>query len=192
MAETGRDKFKKFKIVITVLVSIVSVFPRAINKFLFNFFRNTNGVFGILIRYILLKNLAKNCGDNVSIQPNVFLFNMQNISFGDNISIHPMCYIDGAGTIEIGNNVSIAHNTSIMSTNHTWNDTSIPIKYNEETFGKVVLNDDIWIGCGCRILAGVTVSERTVIAAGAVVTKDIESKSLYGGVPAKLIKKINE
>ena len=103
-----------------------------------------------------------------------------------------MCYIDGAGGIEIGNDVSIAHSSSILSTNHTWNDVTVPIKYNKETFSKVTIENDVWIGCGCRILAGVTLHERSVIAAGAVVTSTVESNSVYGGIPAKLIKKINE
>lgn len=192
MAESGRDKFKKFKGIITFLSAFFSLFPNSILKFLFNFFRNKNGKSGLLIRYILLRNLAKTCGDNVSVQPNVFLFNIHLISFGNNISIHPMCYIDGAGEIEIGNDVSIAHSSSILSTNHTWNEVTVPIKYNKETYNKVKIDNDVWIGCGCRILAGVTVNKRSVIAAGAVVTADVESNSVYGGIPAKLIKKINE
>lgn len=192
MAASGRDTFKKFKGIISFLTAFFSLFPHFILKFLFTFFRNKNGKSGLLVRYILLRNLAKSCGDNVSIQPNVFLFNLHLISFGNNVSIHPMCYLDGAGEIEIGNDVSIAHSTSILTTNHTWNDESIPIKYNKETFSKVKINHDVWVGCGCRILAGVTLHTRSVIAAGAVVTSDVERNSVYGGIPAKLIKKINE
>jgi acetyltransferase-like isoleucine patch superfamily enzyme len=120
------------------------------------------------------------------------MFNIFLISIGNNVSIHPMCYIDGAGEIEIGNDVSIAYASSILTTNHTWNDSCIPIKYNKETFSKVKIDNDVWIGCGCRILAGVTLHRRSVIAAGAVVTVDVEPNSIYGGIPAKLIKKINE
>jgi acetyltransferase-like isoleucine patch superfamily enzyme len=192
MAETGRDKFKKFRGIIRFVSFFFSLFPNFVLKFLFTLFRNKNGKSGLLIRYILLSNLAKSCGDNVSIQPNVFLFNIHLISIGNNVSIHPMCYIDGAGEIEIGNDVSIAHSSSILTTNHTWNDLSIPIKYNKETFSKVKIDNDVWIGCGCRILAGVTINKRSVIAAGAVVTVDVEANSVYGGIPAKLIKKINE
>jgi acetyltransferase-like isoleucine patch superfamily enzyme len=192
MAETGRDKFKKFKGIISFLTAFFSLFPTFILTFLFTFFRNKNGKSGLLIRYILLRNLSKSCGDNVSIQPNVFLFNLHLISFGNNVSIHPMCYLDGAGEIEIGDNVSIAHSSSILTTNHTWNEVSIPIKYNKETFSKVTVENDVWIGCGCRILSGVTLRQRSVIAAGAVVTSTVESNSVYGGIPAKLIKKINE
>ncbi len=189
--ETGRDKFKRFKALINILVSINGLLPNGANYFFLRFFRNTNGAFGLLIRYIIIKNLAKSCGDNVSIQPNVFLFNLNHVTFGNNVSIHPMCYLDGAGGIAIGNDVSIAHNCSLISANHTWDDRSIPIKYNHETLEKVTIADDVWLGCGCRILAGVSIGTRAVIAAGAVVNKAVESHAVYGGVPAKLIKKIN-
>ena len=92
----------------------------------------------------------------------------------------------------LGNDISIAHNTSILSSNHTWNDTNIAIKYNKEIFSKVTIKNDVWIGCGVRILAGVTINTRSIVAAGAVVNKTFDEKSLIGGVPAKLIKNINE
>ena len=190
--ETGREKFKKNKAIIIFLVKSIGILPNRLLLFFLRFFRNTNGKIGLLVRYILVKNIAKQCGDNVSIHPGVFLFNLQNICFGNNISIHPMCYIDGSGGIIIDDNVSIAHSSSIISSNHTWNDDSIPIKYNKELHKKVVIHEDVWIGCGCRVLAGVTVSKRVIIAAGAVVNKNLEQKAIYGGVPAKLIKKINE
>lgn len=187
---TGRKNFQRNRKIINLLVSLFSIFPYYVNQFLFIFFRNLNGKVGLLLRYILLKNLSKKCGDNVSIHPNVFLFNIDKISFGNNLSIHPMCYIDGAGEISIGNNVSIAHNTSIISTNHTWSNNEIPIKYNKIILTSVIIKDDVWIGCGCRILAGVTIASRSIVAAGAVLNKDVNPNTVVGGVPAKEIKKI--
>lgn len=188
--KTGRYKFNKYRRVINFLTSLFSFFPKKINTFFFLWSRNSTGKFGLVIRYILLKNLAHNCGDNVSVHPGVYLFNLHYMTIGDNVSIHPMCYIDAAGSIEIGNNVSIAHGTSILSTNHTWLDESTPIKYNKETRGKVFINNDVWIGCGVRILAGVSIASRSVIAAGAVVTKSVAQNSLVAGIPGKKIKSI--
>lgn len=189
---TGRNQFKRYKPIITLIIFIFKLFGQRINNILLSLFRNTNGKLGLFLRYVFVKNLAKELGDNVSIHPNIFLFNLQNITIGSNVSIHPMCYIEGAGGIQIGNDVSIAHNTSLISTNHTWDDQDISIKYNPETYSKILIEEDVWIGCGVRILAGVRVYSRTVVAAGAVVSKSCDGSSIIGGVPAKVIKRINE
>jgi acetyltransferase-like isoleucine patch superfamily enzyme len=188
--KSGREIFEKFKVLIWILVKLFSIFSKNINQILFKLFRNTNGKFGILFRYIILKNISKEIGKNVSIHPGVFLFGFDKLIIGDNVSIHPMCYIDATGGISIGDNVSIAHSCSILSTDHTWKDSSIPIKYNSITKGFVKINEDVWIGCGCRILSGVKISKRSIIAAGSVVTKNIESNTVNAGVPSKVIKNI--
>lgn len=189
---TGRDQFKKIKIIITTIAKIFSVFGYRGNYYLLRMFRNTNGRIGLVLRYTFLKNCAGDLGDNVSIQPGVFLFNPNKISFGNNISIHPMCYIEGAGGITISDNVSIAHSSTLISANHTWSDPSIPIKYNLETFSPILIEEDVWIGCAVRILAGVKIGRRSIVAAGAVVTKSFEQNAMIAGIPAKIIKKINE
>ena len=102
-----------------------------------------------------------------------------------------MCYIEGIGGITIGDNVSIAHASSIISSNHTWDDISIPIKYNPEKNGQIVIKEDVWIGSGVRVLAGVTIQQRSIAAAGTVVSRSFDSNVILGGVPAKVIKKIN-
>ena len=53
-----------------------------------------------------------------------------------------------------------------------------------------VIIDDVWVGCGCRILSGVTIGSRSIVAAGAVVNKNIPSRVMVGGVPAKVLKEI--
>ena len=75
-----------------------------------------------------------------------------------------------------------------MSTNHTWLLTDVPIKYNPVSLEKVTISDGVWIGCGARILAGVTIGNRAVVAAGAVVNKNVDNCEIVGGVPAKHIK----
>lgn len=188
--QTGRDKFRKYKTIIDFLVKLFGFLGKSFNRTLLGVFRNTNGFLGLLLRYIFLKNCAKSIGDNVSIQPNVFLFNLSKISIGSNVSIHPMCYLDGAGGLTIEDNVSIAHNCSILTTNHQWMDITLPIKYNPESYSSVLIKSDVWLGCGVRVMAGVTINSRSIIAAGAVLTKNVEANSLFAGVPAKEIKKI--
>jgi acetyltransferase-like isoleucine patch superfamily enzyme len=186
----GRDTFLKVKMIINILIKINNILPFSLRVKLFDHHRMATGKKGIFIRYILLKTIAKECGDNVSIQPGVYIFNPQNLVIGNNVSIHPMCYIEAHGGVSIGNEVSIAHSTSILSVNHTWNRKDISIKYNDIEEEQISIGNDVWIGCGARILAGVTVNSRSIIAAGAVVSKEVLSNTIVGGVPAKKIKDI--
>lgn len=187
---TGREKLKKIKGIILFLVSLNRIVPVSLNKRIFVYVRNIPGRTGLLIRYVLFKNLSKSCGDNVSIYEGVYLKGLSNIIIGSNVSIHSMCYIDGTGGLTIGDEVSIAHASTIMTTSHTYNDATIPIKYNNATETPVILDNDIWVGAGCRILGGVTIGKRSIIAAGAVINKTVEPNSIVGGVPGKKIKKI--
>lgn len=152
------------------------------------FFRGTPGIIGVGIRYVLIKNLAKKCGDNVAILEHVFFDAIHLMEFGNNVSINPYCYI--AGEIKFGNNVAVANHSSFHSFNHTYSDKSIPIKNQPAVNGPIEIDEDVWFGSGCRILSGVKIGNRVVVAAGAVVTKTIPPNSIVGGVPAKFIKNI--
>ncbi|VDH05093.1 acyltransferase [Bergeyella zoohelcum] len=188
--ETGRQKFFKNKKIINLFVKIFRLLPDFILQFFWDCISRYSQIVFVALRYIILKSRIKSCGDNVKIGTNVQILAWDKLSIGHNVSIHSNCYIDANGTIEIGNNVSIAHNTSILSANHDWKDLSLPIKYNPVVLSKVIIHDDVWIGCGCRILADVCISNRSVIAAGAVVNKNVEKNTIVGGIPAKLIKQI--
>ncbi|REG98247.1 acyltransferase [Flavobacterium aquicola] len=186
----GRDKFKVIKPLLNIWCYLFMILPRFICEFLWCVLMPFNGLLSKAIRYLIIKAKAKKVGDNLSIGANTLIKNWKNFSCGDNVSIHENCIVDCDAEISIGNNVSIAHATSLVAANHTWNDASIPIKYNPITKLGIVIHDDVWIGCGVRILDGVTIKRRSVVAAGAVVNKNVGEKSLVGGIPAKLIKKI--
>lgn len=187
---SGRDTFNNNKCLINLAIKVVSLIPRRLRMRLIVCCRNIRGRKGIAIRYLLLKTCAKQCGENVSIKEMVVLENVQNLVLGNNISIHPFCYIEAIGGVNISDDVSIAHSSSILSANHTWDNTAIPIKYNPIETSPVNIEKDVWVGCGCRILAGVTIHSHSVVAAGAVVSKNVESGVVVGGVPAKKIKTI--
>lgn len=186
----GRDQFKKYKNVLNFFTKFFGILPTCVNYFIWDMVSIYSGKIFIGIRYALLKQMAKNVGNNVYIGKYVVLKNLSNIQIGDNVSIHDFTYIDGAGGLLIGSNVSIAHNCSILTTNHQWDDYSIPIKYNIEVFKKVIIHDDVWLGCSVRVLGGVEIESRSIVAAGAVVAKKVEGKSIYGGIPATKIKSI--
>jgi len=181
---------KKFTGLSSIFINILSLLPLGLRKTIFNTGRNLPTIFGLYWRYISFKSISFESGENIYIAQNIYMKNIENIILGSNVSIHEMCYLDGYGGIKIGDNVSIAHSTSLISFDHTYDDTIIPIKYNLSIKKIIIVHNDIWIGAGVRILGGNTIHKRSIIAAGSVITKDVESYSIYGGIPAKKIKNI--
>ena len=187
----GRDQFEKYKKLINIAVNVSCIlFSQNKRKKLMEKYRNKPGKIGIGVRYILLKSLAKECGDNVSIFQNVFLLNPENACFGNNVSIQPMCYIecglDDIGLI-VGNDVSIGHNTTIMATSHMFEGTGV-IKNMGLDSKTVTIKDNVWIGAKVTILYGVTIEKGCVIGAGSLVNKDTKQNGVYVGTPARFIR----
>ena len=185
----GREEFKKYKKVIFFFSKCINIFPRKVRIKMFEFFRNTKGKKGILIRYIVLKTIAKQCGDNVAVYPNVYIFNTQNLSIGNNVSVHPMSYIDSSKKANIiGSDVSIAHSVTILGFNHKYDDLTIPIKDQGITGCDTIIENNVWIGAKATILAGKTIKKGSIIAANCVVSKDVEEHTIVGGIPNKVLK----
>lgn len=187
---TGREKFRRLETILNIFALIFRIVPEFLCIFLWHMMLPFNGILVKGIRYSLLKSKAKKIGSNLSVGSNTIIKKWRNFSCGENVSIHENCMIDCDGVIDIGDNVSIAHSSSLVAANHTWDDSLIPIKYNPITKQGIVIKDDVWVGCGVRILDGVNIQHRVVVAAGAVVTRDVEKNSLVGGIPARFIKKI--
>ncbi len=185
----GREQFAKYKKIINMLVHFYKLFPQKIRKKMLVKQRNCRGVLGIVKRYAILKTLARSIGDNVCIGEGVFILSPENLSMGNNVSIHPMCYIDATGSIDIGNDVSIAHGVTIMSSTHNYADSNIPIKDQEVDKKRTLICDNVWIGAKAVVLYGNTINSGSVVAAGAIVTKDVQKNSIVAGVPAKEMKR---
>lgn len=184
----GRQIFAKYYRQIDILVRLLAVLPKSYRKHRLEAIKYKSGNIAMMRRYLLVKSLSKKCGKNVAIFPCVFFENIENLEIGDNVSIHQMCYIDAEGGIEIGNDVSIAHRSTVLSSNHNYNDTDIPIKYQGMTLARTVIKDNVWIGCGCAIMAGVEIGEGTVVGANSTVTKSVIKDSVVIGSPAMRIK----
>lgn len=188
MAERGREKFNRYKKILFILLKITKLLPLKVRVFTFNHIRMIQGNFGIAIRYVFLKSIAKEVGDNVSIHPHVYIYNPQNLIIGNNVSIHSMAYIESSGGITIGNDVSIAHGVTIMSESHNYSDPINPIKDQGLKLSPIEIKDNVWIGAKSTILSGIIIETGSIVGAGAVVTKDIEIDNIVAGVPAKAIK----
>lgn len=112
------------------------------------------------------------------------------IELGENCNVNEYCMLYGHGGLKIGNNVSIATGTVIVPSNHNFIRRDVPFKAQGSTGHGIALEDDIWVGANDTILDGVRIGQGAIIvAAGAVVTKDVASFSIVGGrVPARFIK----
>ena len=94
------------------------------------------------------------------------------------------------GPVDIGSHVNLAQGITVTALNHNFSDANKRIDEQGVSTSPVTIEDDVWIGANAVILPGVTIGEHCVVAAGAVVTKDVPPHSLVAGVPAKVIKKI--
>ena len=94
------------------------------------------------------------------------------------------------GPVTIGDHVNLAQGITVTALNHNFADTDKRIDEQGVSTAPVVIGDDIWIGANAVVLPGVTIGHHSVVAAGAVVTKDVPPHSLVAGVPAKIIKQI--
>ena len=94
------------------------------------------------------------------------------------------------GPVIIGSHVNLAQGITITALNHNFEDSEKRIDEQGVSTSAVTIEDDIWIGANAVVLSGVTIGHHSVVAAGAVVTKDVPPHSLVAGVPAKVIKQI--
>jgi acetyltransferase-like isoleucine patch superfamily enzyme len=173
---------------INLIIKLSSIFPKKFYLFLLKLVRHHDNYIAMFIRFLCFKNCAKSCGDNVAIFSSVYLHKIQSLEIGDNVSIHPLCYLDASGGIKIGDDVSVAHNTTILSEDHIFSNLQINIKDQGCEYKRTVIENNVWIGAGCRILGGSLIRTGSIIAAGAVVKNEVISNTIVGGVPAKLIK----
>ena len=94
------------------------------------------------------------------------------------------------GPVTIGSHVNLAQGITVTALNHNFEDPNKRIDEQGISTTPVTIEDDVWIGANAVVLPGVTIGNHSVVAAGAVVTKDVPPHSLVAGVPAKVIKQI--
>ena len=140
------------------------------------------------IRGYYYSKIFKSCGKKRPfINRGVVLSCPQNIECGSNVTINPQCYFAAKGGIFLGDNVTLSAGAKILSSSLKVENGVIQKRHIHKP---VILKNNVWLGAGAMICPGVTVGENTIIAAGAVVTKDIPSNQVAAGVPAKVIRQI--
>jgi len=136
----------------------------------------------------VIKELFGSTGENVYIQPNFNCDNGKNIHVGEDFLTNYNVTILDIAPVHIGDYCMIGPNTLITTVGHPINPEGRRKKMAQ---GKPInIGDDVWIGGNCTILPGVTIGNNVIIAAGAVVTKDVRDNCIVGGMPARIIKDI--
>lgn len=143
------------------------------------------GKFFNWIRVSLLKK-SITIGDKTLVQTG-FRFGLKGkIIIGKECRINENVYIQSA---IIGNYVLLAPNVAILASSHIYTDKTIPIiQQGDTTICPVIIEDDVWIGRNAIIMPGIRIGKGAIIGAGAVVTKNIPSEAIAGGVPAIVLK----
>lgn len=166
--------------------------PSAIRRIAYRLYiasMRIEGMWAVRLRNRLVDIMIGRKHEHLNIFAHVFIDGFQGLKIGEHVSINRGSTLSAAGGIDIGDYVAIGHDTSILSTNHGWQDREMPIKYQSVTRQPVRIASNVWIGAKVCILAGVNVAPGTIIAAGSVVTHSIdEPDTIVGGVPARHIK----
>lgn len=110
----------------------------------------------------------------------------KNISVGERVFINSCCHFQDQGGVTIGDGCQIGHDVVFATLNHEFE----PSKRQFSHPRPIALGKNVWVGSHATILPGVTVGDNAIIAAGAVVSKDVPPNAIVGGVPAKFIKSI--
>ncbi len=173
MEETGYDLFGKFERELDFLINHAEEVPKAYQKSLASYYPNAK------VRRIYLEKLGVEFGDNS--YANLGFMKVPNtmseykVIIGKNVSIGPnvvcVCEASANNGVEINTFQYVLNRASAK--------------------GNIIIEDEVWLGANVTILPGVRIGRCSIIGAGSVVTKDVESYSVYAGVPAKRLHGIN-
>lgn len=111
----------------------------------------------------------------------------KNVRLGENVFVNAGCCFQDQGGIRIGNDVLIGHQVVLATIDHGLD----PEKRGHHELAPIVIGNKVWVGSHATICRGVTIGDGAVVAAGAVVTRDVPSRTVAGGVPAKILKTID-
>lgn len=143
-----------------------------------------------IIRSYRVANNAFKCGSNLKVDTDCYFSELNNIELGDNIVINRGVIMPAnrlAG-IKIGNNCVFSYRCQILTGGRKILD---EVGFSKEhEYKEVKIGNNVWVGANSIILPGVVIPDNVVIAAGSIVTKSLESGNIYGGVPARFLKKI--
>lgn len=140
------------------------------------------------LREIMSRLIGKRVDNSFRMFPPFYTDFGKNITIGKDVFINSGCHFQDQGGIEIGDGALIGHNVVLATINHDLN----PKENRKNHYAPIKIGAHVWIGSNATILSGVTIGDYAVIAAGAVVTRDVPAMTIVGGVPAKVLKVVQE
>ncbi len=143
---------------------------------------------GARLRSIKIGLNPRNFKKNIYIMNNVAFENYRQTKIGSWVFINNNTTFSTPHGITIGDYVMIGTGCLFASVHHSFDDFEKPMIFQKPEMRPITIQDDVWIGANVTVVGGVTIGRGSVIAAGAVVTKNVEPYSIVGGVPAKHIK----
>lgn len=136
----------------------------------------------------ILEQLLPDAGEGLWLQPPFYCDYGYNIELGEKVFFNFNCVVLDVALVKIGSRTLFGPAVQIYTATH-------PIDHNERAsgleYGKpITIGEDVWVGGGAIICPGVTIGDRSIIAAGSVVTKDVASDVVVGGNPARIIRQL--
>jgi galactoside O-acetyltransferase len=127
-------------------------------------------------------------GARVRLRMPVVVYAPESMTLGSDVDVGEFVVLRASGGLSIGDRVLIAAHAVVTTRGHP----EMPPRYGQVVDAPITIEDDVWIGAGAIVLPGVTVGHGAIVAAGAVVTKSVDPLTVVGGVPAQVIRTIEE
>ena len=139
------------------------------------------------VRALLSRLFGYEIEPSVRVFPPFYTDFGRNIAVGKGVFINACCHFQDHGGVTLGDGCQIGHNVVFATLDHG----IAPAERRTTVPAPIVLGRNVWVGSNATILRGVTIGDNAVVAAGAVVAKDVEANTIVGGVPARLLRRID-
>ena len=140
-----------------------------------------------VVRGFVCRGIFLKAGKRIIVEKGAYVGTGSGITIGSNAGIGENAKI--YGPVSIGDDVMMGPDVIIYTVHHRYDDTTVPMRVQGRSpVEPVTIEEDVWVGARAIIMPGVTVGRGAIVGAGAVVTSDVESMTVVGGVPARVIK----
>jgi acetyltransferase-like isoleucine patch superfamily enzyme len=145
------------------------------------------GEIGVFSRRWFYNFYLKRGSDDLYILPGAIIENPGSVALGDHVTLARDAWLNGACDIQVGNYAGIGPGVIIHTANHNYTNPEIPFKEQGHTFKPVLVGEDVWLAARVVVLPGTVIGRGAIIAAGAVISGNIEPMAILAGVPARKI-----